>query len=397
MEEAGLVFAVVGEVRTLANSIVRRIARFTAAPGRFTDVGSSVTRLMLVVDEIEEVGKRNESSFPIEMVRLFDKLLSSVRDNLVNMARKLDDYSKKTVSTAYGFFRANCCFEKITAIEQNAKEAEAKVLHMLGLLMSISVGQKMENSFRSVANLSNISAFLSASVVTPTVSPVLDPVDHILYECEKRGRSGLMDRGVSSRKSGSQLIAAAIAGGSGSEELVDLIGECPLPPSTFVLPSWLRGRLFSCLRGGVERGPLRELVNLVMNEVRTVSAARGKEVLSYRQNLRAQFGKTLSEDQRNFLAASSVEEVSQMRYYAPVPLWLGFREGLGPVAHLHGLNWERICPDDSFSSDTGMCVQDKKLLFDFAKYGISQVHGWCSDWEAARAQQMPKKSRNKVW
>lgn len=101
MEVAGLALAVLAEVRTTASSIIKRIARFTIAPARFIDVCASVTRLILVVEAVQEIAERGASSFPIEVAPLFHASLCSVRDILFNLTWKLEENENKAVSRSY--------------------------------------------------------------------------------------------------------------------------------------------------------------------------------------------------------------------------------------------------------------------------------------------------------
>lgn len=146
MEVAGLTLAVLGEVRTIGNSIIARIARFKEAPSRFSSVCASVTRLVITVHDIIAIGKDNSSSFPAEIVHLFYVSITSVRDSLFTMETKLKQYDIRPACGAYSFFRASSCSERIAAIEQEAKEAEGKVQFLLMQLTVILTGRKMSKS-----------------------------------------------------------------------------------------------------------------------------------------------------------------------------------------------------------------------------------------------------------
>lgn len=105
MEVAGLALAVLAEARTIANSLIARIGQFRDAPKRFAAACASVTRLIVIVEDIDEVGKNNSVAFPVEIVQLFNLAVSCVYNSLVNMGNRLEEYSVSSVATGvYIFF-----------------------------------------------------------------------------------------------------------------------------------------------------------------------------------------------------------------------------------------------------------------------------------------------------
>lgn len=165
MEVAGLSLAVLSEARLLATNIITRIALFKRAPARLAAVCSSITRLVVNVDAITEIGARNYSSFPPEIFPLFHVSLCSVLDRLFGMKNKLEEHQANTASGATRFFWARWCSESLSAIEQDAKEAGAEVQHILGLVTSILIGKRMENSL--------LASTCRAALSSPSVHPAI--------------------------------------------------------------------------------------------------------------------------------------------------------------------------------------------------------------------------------
>lgn len=143
MEPAGLTLGVLAEIRYTCSSIIVRIARFRNAPARFANVSESVTRLIGTVHDISAIGTENFALFPTEIVRLFSSWLVAVKDTLFKMEKKLVECDIGATSGFFLFARANACTETIAGIEQNAKEAEAKLQLLLLQLTVILTGNKV--------------------------------------------------------------------------------------------------------------------------------------------------------------------------------------------------------------------------------------------------------------
>lgn len=143
MEVAGLTLSVLREVHTIGKSIIARIARVKEAPSRFVSVCACVTRLVVTAQDVSVIGRKNSTLFPVEMLQMFLVSIASVRDALFDMDRRLKDYCADATSSAYSFFRANACAERLGVIEQDAKDAEAKVQFLLTQLTIILTGRKM--------------------------------------------------------------------------------------------------------------------------------------------------------------------------------------------------------------------------------------------------------------
>lgn len=139
MEVAGLSLGVVAEARTLATSIITRISCFKKVPKRLAAIGACVPRIIGNADDIHFIGTRNGTSFPKDIIPLFNSTMCNVRENLFNM---------KT-------------------IERDAKYAAAELQHVLGQQTSILVGQNTDISVLSGLYL----ATLSSSSVPPPVFP----------------------------------------------------------------------------------------------------------------------------------------------------------------------------------------------------------------------------------
>lgn len=249
MEVAGLTLAVLSEVRAQATSVIKRIANAKNGPTRLADACACVTRLLLFVDAIQDIGARNYCSFPEEIFPLFRTSLIAVRDNLFSMKKKLEKHQVSTSSISYRLFWASWCDEHLNSIEQDAKYAERDVKDILGQLTSILVGKRMENCLFS-------STFLAAvplsSMTSLNISPFDDPVHRVLYTCAKHMPRSLWEA------NGRALVAKAIDSTNGSDALVDLITKSPLPniPLAKRLFRLLPSHISACILDDVRVGRL---------------------------------------------------------------------------------------------------------------------------------------------
>lgn len=104
MEVTGLTFAIMAEVRAVGKGIIERIVLVKEAPSRFCSVCRCVTRLLVTIDGIEDVGKRKHALFPEELVEMFRVNFAVVRDTLFDVQEKLDKHGTKTASGVYSIF-----------------------------------------------------------------------------------------------------------------------------------------------------------------------------------------------------------------------------------------------------------------------------------------------------
>ncbi len=161
MDFVGLGLGVVGQARSLAQSIGMRIENVRHGREEFKHLSDRVADLTGNIDVVDGLKEKFPHALPQDVNRLFNGTFSFVRDRL----RVADATVEKDFSTAFAgssssildrlkskghrVFRANALKRKMSAVEAEVRDLSSRLLH-LSTMLAITVKMETMNNFESM-------------------------------------------------------------------------------------------------------------------------------------------------------------------------------------------------------------------------------------------------------